>query len=65
MIPKVFFKAFLTGFLLAGVIGPASAAEPAADYKINPELTDKSPDGAIIIEQYMKTTADDDVLWQF
>jgi hypothetical protein len=36
-----------------------------ADYKLNPELTEKSPDGAIIIEQYMKTTDDDDAMWQF
>jgi hypothetical protein len=57
-------KAFLMGLLLACAIGPASAAEPAADYKMNPELTEKSPDGATIIEQYMKTT-DDDVMWQF
>ena len=57
-------KAFLIGLALACAIGSASAAEPAADYKINPELTEKSPDGAIVIEQYMKAT-DDDVVWQF
>jgi hypothetical protein len=57
-------KAFLMGLVLASAIGSASAAEPVAGYKLNPELTEKSPDGAIIIEQYMKTT-DDDAMWQF
>jgi hypothetical protein len=58
-------KAFFMGLLLACAIGSASAAEPTADYKLNAELTEKSPDGAIIIEQYMKTTDDDDAMWQF
>jgi hypothetical protein len=58
-------KAFLMGLVLACAIGSAATAGPAADYTMNPELTEESPDGAIIIEQYMKTTADDDAMWQF
>jgi hypothetical protein len=60
-------KAFLIGFFLACAIGSASAepAGPGADYIINPEYTQKSPDGAISIEQYKKVTADDEWLWQF
>jgi hypothetical protein len=60
-------KAFLTGFFIACAIGAASAAEPAgpaSDYKMDQRFTEKSPDGAITIEQYMKET-DSDVLWQF
>jgi hypothetical protein len=30
-----------------------------SEAKMNPELTEKSPDGAIIIEHYLKTTHDD------
>jgi hypothetical protein len=37
-------------------IGTAAAqpAGPAAGYKIDPEFTKTSPDGAIMIEQYAK-----------
>jgi len=60
-------RAFLIGLFLACVIGSASAepaAGPAPDYILHPDHTQKSPDGAITIEQYMKST-DDDVFWQF
>jgi len=57
-------KAFLFGLVLACAIGPAVAAEPAVDYKMEAEDTAKSPDGATVIEQYRKQT-DDDVSWQF
>jgi hypothetical protein len=60
-------KAFLTGLFLVCSVGLASAAEPtgpASDYTLDPELTQKSPDGAVTIEQYTKST-DDDVFWQF
>jgi hypothetical protein len=38
-----------------GSIGTAAAqpAGPPAGYNINPEFTEKSPDGAITIEQYV------------
>jgi hypothetical protein len=52
---------------LVCVIG-AAAAEPAGpptDYKIDPEYTSTSPDGATIVEQYAKTDADGNYTWQF
>jgi hypothetical protein len=60
-------KTFLTGLFLACAIGAASAAPaagPAADFKIERDYTEKSADGAISIEQYVKLT-DDDAMWQF
>src|SRR5262249_17045000 len=45
-------------------IGPAAAqpAGPPAGYKIDPEFTKTSPDGAITIEQYENK---DEYKWQF
>ena len=60
-------KAFLIGLFLACAVGSASAAEstgPAEGFRIEQDYTEKSPDGAIAIEQYVKIT-DDDALWQF
>src|SRR5215467_2030219 len=59
-------KTCLIGLFLACAIGAAAAAPagPAADYKMDPELTEKSPDGAITIEQYIKIQ-DNDAMWQF
>jgi hypothetical protein len=60
-------KRFLTGLFLACAIGAASAAPaagPAADFRIEQDYTEKSNDGAISIEQYVKIT-DDDAMWQF
>jgi hypothetical protein len=47
-------------------IGTAAAqpAGPPAGYNINPEFTEKSPDGAITIEQY-ENKETDDYKWQF
>src|SRR6516165_10955776 len=47
-------------------IGTAAAqpAGPAAGYNINPEFIEKSPDGAITIEQY-ENKETDDYKWQF
>jgi len=60
-------KSFLIGFILACAAGAASAQPvppgPAADYKIAEDVTQKSPDGSIVIEQYLKDG--DDPLWQF
>jgi hypothetical protein len=55
------------GLLLACAIGAvaAQAAEPAADYKINPEYTSTSPDGATTVEQYARISADGEYTWQF
>ena len=59
-------KAFLIGLFLACAIGSAAAAPagPAADFKIEQDYTEKSNDGAISIEQYVKVT-DDGAMWQF
>jgi len=60
-------KAFLIGLFLACAIGSVSAepaAGPASDYTLKPDETQKSPDGSITIEQYVRE-ADDDWLWQF
>jgi hypothetical protein len=43
----------------------ALAASPAADYKINDEYTEKSPDGKTIVEQYHKEDSNGDWHWQF
>src|SRR5271169_5423879 len=47
-------------------IGTAAAqlAGPPAGYNIDPEFTEKSPDGAIAIEQYVNKDTDD-YKWQF
>ena len=53
------------GLLVAasiGVCGPAAAAPPAAPpagYKIYEKYTQKSPDGAVTIEQYLNQETDD------
>jgi hypothetical protein len=41
------------------------AASPAADYKIEAEYSEKSPDGQTIIEQYHKEDSDGEWHWQF
>lgn len=46
----------------------AVAAEPAgppAGYELKPEFTEKSPDGATVIEQYGKDDPDNGYSWQF
>ena len=55
------------GLLIACAVGAveAQAAGPAADYKISPEHTSTSPDGATTIEQYARISADGDYAWQF
>jgi hypothetical protein len=60
-------KASLIGvFIACGVVATsARAAGPSADYKLDPEWTRKSSDGATTIEQYKKTNADGDLFWQF
>jgi hypothetical protein len=58
------------GFLAASMVaGPVAAvaqpaAGPPAGYKIDPEFTKSSPDGAITIEQYLNKDTDD-TKWQF
>jgi hypothetical protein len=43
----------------------AQPAVPSAGYKIDPEFTQVSTDGAISIEQYLNKDTDDDRKWQF
>ena len=53
--------------LVCGVGTAAAAAQPSAPpagYKIDPEFTETSPDGAITIEQYVNKDTDD-WKWQF
>jgi hypothetical protein len=61
----------LSGLLVVCGIGicsfgtvAAQPAEPPAGYKIDPEYTKTSPDGAIAIEQYVNKDTDD-YKWQF
>jgi hypothetical protein len=58
-------KASLIGVFIAcgAVATSAHAAGPSADYRLDPQWTRKSPDGATTIEQYKKTNADDDWFW--
>jgi len=51
------------GFCSAGVAA-AQPVGPPAGYAINEEFTQKSPDGAVTIEQYVNK-ATDDWKWQF
>jgi hypothetical protein len=48
-------------------VGTAAAqpAAPPAGYKIDPEFTQVSTDGAMTIEQYLNKDTDDDWKWQF
>ena len=62
----------LIGLLVCAIgvcsIGTAAAqpAGPPAGYAINPEYTEKSPDGAIAIEQYhYENKETDEYKWQF
>lgn len=61
------YLACSVGVLLACAISTTAthAAGPGADYKLYPEHTSTSPDGATTIEQYAKTDADGDYTWQF
>ena len=55
------------GLFLAAAAGAAAAQAPAPPegYKLDTEFTEKSPDGATIIEQYAKTDAERGYSWQF
>jgi len=43
----------------------AQTVGPTADYKLQPDNTSTSPDGATTIEQYAKVEADGNYAWQF
>ena len=52
-------RAFLIGLFLVCSIATATAEPgPPAGYEIDPEYTQKSPDGAITIEQYVNKQTD-------
>jgi hypothetical protein len=55
------------GLLLACAVGAMAGQPtgPAAGYKIDPEYTSTSPDGATTVEQYARISADGDYTWQF
>jgi hypothetical protein len=55
----------ITGLACMLGITAAHAAGPAADYKLDPEFTETSPDGATAVEQYKKEAADGGYAWQF
>lgn len=46
-------------------IAPARAAGPPADYKLDADHTETSPDKSTTVEQYKFVTKDDDWKWQF
>jgi hypothetical protein len=55
----------MASMLIAGI--PAAFAQPAgppADYKLDPDFSESSSDGATRIEQYAKPSADDGLNWQ-
>src|SRR5690349_16911305 len=58
--------ALFIGLLLAAT--SAAAAQPLAPpegYKLDPEFTEKAPDGTATLEQYAKDDADGGYAWQF
>jgi hypothetical protein len=57
-------RTFLIGLFLVCDICTATAkpAGPPAGYKIDPQYTQKSPDGAITVEQYVNKETDD---WKY
>ena len=60
-------RAFVACAIGAWGIGTAAAqpTAPPAGYKIDPEFTQVSTDGATTIEQYLNKDTDDDWKWQF
>jgi hypothetical protein len=56
----------LMGLLLVAAVRTAAAQPlPPEGYKLDPEFTEKSPDGTITIEQYARDDAHDGYRWQF
>jgi hypothetical protein len=57
----------LIGLFLAAAVGTAAAQTPAPSegYKLDPQLTETSPDRAITIEQYASYDKEHGYLWQF
>ncbi len=63
-------RAVSLGLILAGGVASLSDARaqptrPAAEFKVVPEHTVKSPDGKITVRQYAKISAEGDYTWQF
>lgn len=58
-----FFAAAIALFPLCP-LAAAAPAGPGPEYKIDPEMTQTSPEGTYTIEQYHKSDADDVWIWQ-
>lgn len=61
---RLYLYAFAIGLVVSCTAASAQPAGPGAGYTLDPDETQKSPDGAIIIEQYHKADADDNWVWQ-
>ena len=61
---KLACLAVAISFVLAGPVAAAQPTGPGPEYKIDPDMTQTSPDGAFTIEQYHKADANDDWTWQ-
>ena len=61
---KLGYLASAIPLFLACAAASAQPAGPGAEYKIAPDQTQTSPDGATTIEQYHKSDANDDWTWQ-
>jgi hypothetical protein len=59
--------ASLIGVFLLAAASPAAAQPlaPPEGYTLDPEFTEKSPDGATTLEQYAKNDPDNGYSWQF
>src|ERR1700759_5371354 len=62
---SIAIRSILATVLMSSIpVATAQPAGPSADYKLNPDLTENSPDGVSKVEQYAKPSSDDGLNWQ-
>lgn len=65
MTRAVFISAIALYLGCAVATATAQPAGPPADYKLQPDYSETSPDKTTTVEQYAKTDSDDNYTWQF